>query len=265
MVGFLGRLLGRSDREAPSDEFDTPLAPGEPICIVGDIHGCDGLLQRLLDHLDARSDPPRLVCVGDYVDRGENSRGVLDLLFARDRSETLICLQGNHEEALLDFIADPSGQGRRWLRFGGLQTLASYGIGGLSERSSGDATVEAAETFAAELGPEMLNWLRAMPLWHQSGNLGIVHAAADPAKSLEDQGSSALKWGHRDFPDTGRSDGLWIAHGHTITPEVSVKNGIISVDTGAYATGRLSAAIAYPDGRTEIVVATHQGVSCGYP
>ncbi|MEC7762929.1 MAG: metallophosphoesterase [Pseudomonadota bacterium] len=232
--------------------------------MIGDIHGCDALLMRLLDHLDARPEPMHIVCVGDYVDRGENSRAVLDILRERDADEAFTCLQGNHEEALLDFVTDPSDHGRRWLRFGGLQTLASYGIGGLSEQSSGDTTVAAARAFADAMGQDTLNWLRALPLVHRSGNLGIVHAAADPSKPLDDQSGHALKWGHRDFPDTMRRDGLWIAHGHVIVPDATARNGIISVDTGAYATGRLSAAIAYPDGRAEIVVATHQGVSCGY-
>ncbi|WP_138423737.1 metallophosphoesterase [Maritimibacter alexandrii] len=265
MVGFLGKLLGRSNTEDAAPAFAAPLAPSEPLCIIGDVHGCDTLLSRMLDHLDGRDEVARVVCVGDYIDRGEQSRAVLDLLRPRDDGDRFTCLQGNHEEAMLDFITDPDGHGRRWLRFGGLQTLASYGIGGLSEQSTGDAVTEAAAALAEALGPDMMNWLRAMPLWTMSGNLGIVHAAADPTKPLEDQSGHALKWGHRDFPDTMREDRLWIAHGHTIIPEARAAGGIISVDTGAYATGRLSGIIAYPDGRAETVVATYQGVSCGYP
>lgn len=262
MVGFLGKLFGRGSADPA---FDTPLAPDEPICIIGDIHGCDSLFTRLLEAVDARPDSPRIVCVGDYVDRGEESRGVIDTLFERDTSDRFQCLQGNHEDILLDFIDDAADRGRRWLRYGGLQTLASYGIGGLTEQSTGEAVEAAAAEFAHALGAERIAWLRALPLWVASGNLVIVHAAADPATPIEGQSGYDLKWGHRDFPSKQRADGLWIAHGHTIVPDVKVAGGVISVDTGAYATGRLSAVVVQPDGTCEVMTATHGGVSCGYP
>ncbi|WP_292025890.1 metallophosphoesterase [Maritimibacter sp. UBA3975] len=252
-VGLFGKLFGRQDRDPQQTSFDHPLAPAEPVCVIGDIHGCLGLFTDLLDRAEAHADRPRIICVGDYVDRGERSCEVLDLLHERDGKDGFTCLQGNHEEIMLDFLTDASGHGRRWLRFGGLQTLASYGIGGVTEQSGGDAAETAAAALAEALGPEKIAWLRDMPLLFQTGTLAVVHAGADPALPMEEQSGSTFKWGHSAFGNTPREDGLWIAHGHTIVDEVVQADGVISLDTGAYATGCLSGMVIRPDGTTELI------------
>ncbi len=252
-MALFGKLFGKRDAEPAVVPFDHPLAPEEPVCVIGDIHGCHGPFMALLELIDSHPDSPRVICVGDYVDRGERSREVLDLLHARDGQNGFTCLQGNHEEVLLDFLADPSGHGRRWLRFGGLQTLASYGIGGVSEQSGGEAAEAAGAALAEAMGRDKIAWLRDLPLFTRTGTLAVVHGGADPARPLEDQPGRFFKWGHDDFGRVPREDGLWIAHGHTIVDTVTQSGGVISLDTGAYATGRLSGMVIRPDGTTELL------------
>lgn len=213
----------------------SPPDPGTTVAVIGDIHGCDGLLARLLPRLDGQ-----IVCVGDYIDRGERSVAVLDRLIARPE---IVCLRGNHEDMLLAFLDDPEGRGPRWLRFGGLQTLASFGVGGdLSQGRLGHLR----DALARAMGDERIDWLRSLPLWWQAGNLAVTHAGADPRRPIADQDPRHLLWGAPDFVKRPRSDGLWIAHGHVIVEEPLAADGRLAVDTGAYATGRLSAAIIAP-------------------
>jgi serine/threonine protein phosphatase 1 len=222
---------------APDPVLADP-APERPVAVIGDVHGADRLLARLLDRLD-RDHPGFLpILVGDLVDRGESSRAVLDLVVPRP---DLVCLMGNHERMLLDFLGDPAGRGPRWLRNGGLQTLASFGVPYAG--SAPAALTESAEHLASALGLAQNLWLTERPLFWQSGNLAVVHAGADPGLPLANQPETTLIWGHKDFGRKARQDGLWIAHGHTIIDEPVAARGVISVDTGAYATGRLTAAL----------------------
>ncbi|GGD29920.1 metallophosphoesterase [Sinisalibacter lacisalsi] len=239
------KLLSRIFRGAARPvRFDAALAPDERLAVVGDIHGCAALLDRLLDLIGADA-PARLVFVGDYIDRGEDSAGVLERLhaLARDDGAPAMFLKGNHEEMMLRFLDDPGAQAAGWLRNGGLQTLASYGIGGLGAAPDESRALKARDDLARALGPEKLAWLRGLPLSFVSGNVAVVHAAANPSKSIDAQSEQALLWGHPDFARTPRRDGLWVVHGHTIVDAVTAEAGRIGVDTGAYATGRLSAAV----------------------
>ncbi|MEQ3748532.1 MAG: metallophosphoesterase family protein [Celeribacter sp.] len=221
---------------------------------MGDIHGRADLLDRLLEKLHQQAPPDaRLICVGDYVDRGEESARTLRDLHAltQQHPDHVICLMGNHEEMLLNFLDAPAQAGPSWLRHGGLQTLASFGLPAPAPGSSGATPDTAAwedlrDRLRAALGPDLETWLRALPLRWSSGNVTVVHAGADPALPLEAQPAQALLWGHRDFTTTPRSDGHWVLHGHTITDAPQVQAGRIAIDTGAYATGRLTAALLEP-------------------
>ncbi len=224
----------------------TPLAPSAPFYAIGDIHGRFDLLIRLLDKLDPAHP---VFCVGDYVDRGEASAEVLRHLEMRPNIK---CLMGNHEDMLLGFLDDPKHDGSRWLRNGGLQTLASFGVSGITDTTKGDDLKRARDALETAMGQDLIFWLRGLPLWHQSGNVFICHAGAAPQASLEDQQDRHLLWGHPDFAKIARSDGNWVLHGHTIVDSASAKNTRISIDTGAFATGRLTAALVQP-GKVEFV------------
>lgn len=232
------------------------IAPEHRLLVIGDIHGSERLLDQKLKDVDAYVSEqlhpdeavPIVVFVGDYIDRGEQSAAVLQWLFEleQDLPDNVVCLMGNHERMMLDFLDDPAGRGVRWLRNGGLQTLSSYNIGGVRERSSAEELVDASEALEEALPEGLLEWLRRLPLIYRTGNVCVVHAAMDPHLGPDDQSSQALLWGHRDFLTTTRRDGLWVVHGHTIVPEPEIRKSRISIDTGAYHSGRLTAAAIEP-------------------
>jgi serine/threonine protein phosphatase 1 len=238
-------------KRAPKPTFEAPLEPEVPFCAVGDIHGCDALLARMLERLRERMPPEaRLVLVGDYIDRGEQSHEALLRIHALQQEApegAVTCLRGNHEQMLLDVLDRPARNGPRWLRYGGLQTLASFGLRGLPETASEAQWEDLRDRLRAALGPDLEMWLRALPTLWQSGNVAVVHAGADPALPLSAQSAEVLTWGHEAFERVPRRDGVWIVHGHTIVEEARPVLGRIPVDTGAYATGRLSCALVAPN------------------
>jgi serine/threonine protein phosphatase 1 len=155
---------------------------------------------------------------------------------------------GNHEEMMLNFLDDPQRHGPRWLRYGGLQTLASFGVAGLSDTSIGPTLDTACATLKAAMGPDLIRWMRHLPTSWQSGNIAVVHAGADPVVPIDDQTQKTLLWGHPDFGKTARTDETWVLHGHTIVDAPEAANGLISIDTGAFATGRLTIASVSAEG-----------------
>lgn len=253
---FSRRLLSFFTR-ARARPFDAPLQPDQPFYVIGDIHGCDHLLADLLDIIadHAAGVAAPIICVGDYIDRGEQSAEVLRRLGAlsQDGAANLTCLLGNHEEMLLAFLDDPERNARLWLQNGGLQTLASFAIGGVQQNMPKAQLLAVHAQLLEALGDEVLTWLRGLPTMWSSGNVTVVHAAADPGHSVDDQPAKVLTWGHRDFLTTPRRDGQWIIHGHTIVPEIDLRDGRVGVDTGAFATGRLSAAYVSSSGVTPLV------------
>lgn len=227
-------------------QFSAPIDAGGLIYAVGDIHGRSDLLAPLIDRIfdDAAAfrATPKIIFLGDYIDRGEHSRETIDLLMAlagESGAETVF-LMGNHEEMLLRFLREPA-TGGRWLRYGGLQTLMSYGVGRLgSLHEEGEATRLRDELVAA-LGPH-LGFVEGLRLSHRAGNLLFAHAGADPAVPADEQDIDTLLWGCRAFATTDRDDGIWVVHGHVVVDQPSADRGRIAVDTGAYFSGRLTAA-----------------------
>ena len=231
-------------------------APDGALAVVGDIHGQLACLNNLIDRLETQAPDARWVFVGDFIDRGDHSAQVLARLRAleAERPDT-ICLLGNHEVMMLSFLRDPEEAGNRWMRHGGLQTMASFGHFRLGVQNAPEA-LRIARDQLLEVMPEGLeDWLASRPRWFQSSNVVVVHAGADPDRPMEEQRDQALTWGHPAFGKQAREDGLWVVHGHTIVTLPQEKNGIISVDTGAYATGKLTAAII-ANGNAEFVQAT---------
>lgn len=243
----LKSLFARKKPRSVPQRFDAPIAPEKAFFAIGDIHGCDALFARLIDRILARAGDAPIICVGDYVDRGEDNAAVLRRLMELDRDlgDRFVCLLGNHEDMLLKFLDSPEERGARWLRYGGLQTLGSFGLRGVSEGTNGQALIDVRDRLRDELGP-IETWLRERPLSWQNGNVAVVHAGADPAVPFDLQDRATLMWGHRDFDHLPRQDGIWVVHGHTVTPTPTVINGRIAIDTGAYATGRLTAAMVVP-------------------
>ncbi|MFG6584667.1 metallophosphoesterase [Sulfitobacter sp. 1A12779] len=233
----------RSDAEAEGkpDNF----APEAPFFAVGDIHGCAGLLEELLEKLGAVATGEE-VCVflGDYIDRGPDGQGVLTRLFSLSRQypDKVVCLMGNHERMMLDFIDDPAGAGLEWLKFGGVETLQSFGVSVDKRGLDSAGSIELANALEAALPIGMQEWLRALPLQWSSGNMHCVHAAMSPKRHPGAQREEALLWGHPNFFSEPRDDGEVVVHGHTIVEKPGVYTSRVSLDTGAYRTGHLTAA-----------------------
>lgn len=220
---MLSRLFRRSDLNT--------LQPAEDLVVIGDVHGRVDLLTRALESVGDR----RCICLGDYVDRGPDSAAVLTLLH---NLPDVVCLTGNHEAMMLAFLDAPNETGPRWLRAGGDDTLNSFGI---KPPQDGEDPVPARNALAEAMGADMIQWLRALPAFWISGNIAMLHAGADPDMPIEKQAQDTLIWGHRHF-GRRRPDGMWIIHGHTVVARPQIRQNRISIDTGAYLTGRLTVA-----------------------
>lgn len=234
---FLKRLIASRRRKPPQ--------PEHPLAVIGDLHGRADLLEEMVELITATAGKDTtLVFVGDYVDRGEESASVLGILQTLQTDiwpSGVICLKGNHEAMMLNFLDAPEEAGELWLSNGGGQTLASFGIT-LPDRNPA-SLLRARSALRKTLSDGTEAWLRALPLSHRSGNVLISHAGTNPHLPLEHQRDEHLLWGHPDFLTSIRRDSVWVAHGHWVCSEPRAADGRISVDTGAYATQRLTAAL----------------------
>lgn len=216
---------------------------------VGDVHGRADLVERLVEKIltDALDEAeklgeqrPPIVFVGDMIDRGPDSRGVLAFLSAlRDWPELdLVLLGGNHEAMLFEFLHDPAAN-VRWLRHGGYETVQSYGLDRIGDTANADDMVRLAAALETAMGPHLDLLTTCQPSF-QDGNLAFVHAGADPDLPIARQPHDVLLWGGEAFTRKRRADGIWIVHGHEIVENPAARRGRISIDTGAYVTNRLT-------------------------
>jgi serine/threonine protein phosphatase 1 len=182
------------------------------------------------------------VFLGDYIDRGEHARDTIDLLIelSRQPEAETVFLMGNHEQMLLRFLRDPSS-GSRWLRYGGLQTLMSYGVGGVGKLNAEGEASRLRDALTEALGPH-LGFIEGLQVSHHAGNLFFTHAGADPNLPVAEQDETTLLWGCKSFWKTDRDDGVWVVHGHFVVDQPTVDRGRVAVDTGAYFSDRLTAA-----------------------
>jgi serine/threonine protein phosphatase 1 len=222
--------------------------PGRRVYAVGDIHGRADLLTRLLQDLHEDilkgefTGRPILVFLGDYVDRGFQSRDVIDVLLGDQLSpfETYF-LKGNHEAAMLQFLGNP-GIGPRWAEFGGAETLVSYGVRPPRTRTSREEWERASEELHAALPASHLHFLSNLDLSVRIGDYVFVHAGVRPGVPLEQQTEYDLLWIREDFLTDRRQLGAIIVHGHTPAAKPYRDGRRVGLDTGAYLSGRLTAA-----------------------
>lgn len=240
ILRFLNKL------SAPK-EPERRVADGERIYAIGDIHGRHDLLQSMFarihtdatDLADGRT--VRVVLLGDYIDRGDDSAKVIETLRQIDSEDPsgLICLMGNHEAALLSFVKDPIA-GRVWFEYGAAQTLASYGVTFPGSTDDPDILVKTRDALVEAMGPH-LQFIESMRTYFKSGDVLFVHAGLNPedADALND--TKAMLWGHPEFQKPTPVPGLRVVHGHYDDFEAQVFPGRICVDTGAYYSGVLTA------------------------
>lgn len=237
---MLHRLLGRKLRKSSARG-----AEGSRAYAIGDVHGRLDLLRDLLTRIeedDARRPPARtwLVMLGDLVDRGPDSRGVIEHLLAHPPAfARTVYLKGNHEEFLLDVLAGDEAVVVNWLTYGGFECAESYG---LSKGWTLNATPAAiVERLAAAVPASHKAFLAAMHDSFRFGDYLFVHAGIRPGVPLESQTGTDLRWIRDGFLDDLTDHGVVVVHGHSIVDSVEERPNRIAIDTGAYRTGVLTA------------------------
>lgn len=214
---------------------------------IGDVHGCVAQLRLLHDHIFADAadiaGEKLIVGLGDYVDRGVNSAGVIDFLsHPMPAGFRRVCLAGNHEVMILEHLAYPRADDP-WLSFGGLETLISYGID--PSRYIAAPIKERASLLQSHIPAQHIHFLQSLPLMLTLPGAVLVHAGIRPGVDLADQSEDDLLW-MRERPEAG-SDSPLVIHGHTPAPQPVIHGKNIGIDTGAFATGILTAVRLRPD------------------
>jgi serine/threonine protein phosphatase 1 len=238
---------------------------------IGDIHGHLGLLKAAHDLIAAdaaRHGPGPVVHVGDLVDRGPDSRGVIDFLMTGIAAGAdWVVLQGNHDRMFARFLRDPwePEPGLRaelsWLhpRLGGADTLRSYGVANAADRPVDRVHAEAVQA----VPPAHLAFLAARPTLHRAGDCAFVHAGIRPGVPLDAQQETDLVWIREPFLSATESFGPLIVHGHTAIDAATHYGNRLNLDSSAAYGGPLSAvviegreaALLTPSGRKRLAIA----------
>jgi serine/threonine protein phosphatase 1 len=219
------------------------LAAGRRVYAVGDIHGRLDLLDKLLAriHNDIALRPTArsvYVFLGDYIDRGPSSRETIDRLIEHGKTHETVFLKGNHELIALKCLTDQK-LFDQWLRLGGLETLISYGVppGILA---NGKPIVRLQSAFHSALPETHFRFFRDLQNSFVCGDFFFAHAGVKPNVELSHQKESDLLWIRGEFLFSNCDFGKIVIHGHTPTREIEVELNRINIDTGAFATGRLT-------------------------
>jgi serine/threonine protein phosphatase 1 len=232
-------MRASSTAHPPFDAASLP--PQTRIYAVGDIHGRSDLLTEVLARIDEDLERrpiefPMEVYLGDYIDRGADSKTVIDMLAVRLVRNRAICLRGNHEALMEAFLEDPSGL-RPWLPVGASQTLASYGI---RPPFQVEAAVELRQALIDALPRTHELFFRCLHNSFSCGDFLFVHAGVRPNIPISEQDPHDLMWIRGEFLNWTQHHGKFIVHGHTPVPHPDIRNNRINIDTGAWRTGVLT-------------------------
>ena len=219
----------------------------EGLYAIGDIHGClDELLaleERIRrDVARSRVEWPLILYLGDYVDRGPDSRSVIEHISRCDHADGIerIALCGNHDDAFLRFLRNPA-ENAAWLDFGGDATLRSYGLGHLAYLRKSRELEKVAQSLEEAVPAGHVRFLEQLPVFALHRDRLFVHAGIRPGVAVADQVDGDLLWIREPFLTEGPCLPITVIHGHTAGVEPVFGNGRICIDTGCYATGRLTA------------------------
>lgn len=241
------RMFGRLLKPKPPP----PAAPdGTLIYAIGDIHGRADLLRPLLERIVTEAAEARaasgertvIIGLGDYIDRGPNSREVIDILvdLASVKAVESHFLRGNHDQTLLDFLDDPQN-GPPWCDFGGREALISYGVRPPTGRVAPEVWAQTRDALAAALPAAHTAFFRGLKTGLEMGDYFFAHAGARPGLPLHAQSDQDLMWIREPFLSDSRPFEKVVVHGHSAGELIHVDRRRINVDTGAYATGQLTA------------------------
>ena len=219
------------------------LPSGLRIYAVGDIHGRLDLLDELLSRVNSDmalrpTARPVFVFLGDYIDRGPCSRETIDRLIEHGATNECIFLKGNHEQIAIKCLSDP-GLFERWMRLGGVETLVSYGLAP-GNLANGKQVVELQGAFHGAMPQAHFRFFRDQRTSFECGGFFFAHAGVKPRVELSRQAESDLLWIREEFLTSNEDFGKIVVHGHTPTREIEVRPNRINIDTGAFATGRLT-------------------------
>lgn len=238
----LKRLFGQKAVVSPR-EWRMP--DGERAYAIGDIHGRLDLFDRILASIetdDRQRDAAstHIILLGDLIDRGPDSRGVVERAMALgEHGGRVHFICGNHEELLIRTWEGDKRSAGLFNRVGGKETLLSYGV---DENVYDGADLGEMTRLAAEFVPEdHISFLRSFRDDVQLGDYLFVHAGIRPGYALEEQERSDKRWIRRDFTDYAGDFGRMVVHGHTIVEEIDERPNRIGIDTGAFASGKLTA------------------------
>jgi len=220
------------------------------IYAIGDIHGRLDLLDRVIAAIrrdtEGRDGAAMTVTVGDYVDRGRQSRQVIERLEANPFGMPYVALRGNHESLFESFLIDPA-VGEHWRRLGGLETLASFGVP-VRDMMTGHGYEEASKQLEAAMTPEHRRFFASLRNSFASGRHFFCHAGVRPGVALDRQSEHDLLWIRDEFLNSPADFGKIVVHGHTPSPEPEILRNRINIDTGAFATGRLTCVVLEGEG-----------------
>jgi Calcineurin-like phosphoesterase. len=215
------------------------------VYVIGDIHGRSDLLDRMVVQIsrDLEMNPVSgsvTITLGDYMDRGPDSRGVLERLARNPFPTDFVALKGNHEALFEAFLHDPT-VAEHWRHLGGLETLHSYGlpVGDLMMNANYG---QAATALQAAVPDEHFRFLASLKTSVIAGKYFLCHAGVRPGVALECQSVDDLLWIRDEFLKSTVNFGKIVVHGHTPTERPEVLPNRINIDTGAFATGRLTCA-----------------------
>lgn len=240
MFASLRNLFGSSPEPVRS-----AVPHGTRYYVIGDVHGRCDLFDRLIEAIerDDREGEPAdttVVLLGDLVDRGPDSAGVVSRAIEWQASRRVVLLAGNHEEMFLESFGS-EGVLRHFLRHGGRQTLLSYG---LSRDEYDAATIDELQALMPQIVPQShRDFLSAASNHLVAGDYLFVHAGIYPDVPLDEQQDHHLRWIREPFLDHSARHEYMVVHGHTITEEVDFRSNRLGIDTGAYRTGRLTALV----------------------
>ena len=238
LKSFFG--TSKSKSEPPASRI------GRLVYAIGDIHGRLDLFERMIRQIRSdemvRAEHPLIVLLGDYVDRGPDSAAVLSRIISLQNESwcDVEVLLGNHEESLLKFLYTAQ-HGPAWVDYGGGSTLGSYGVALPASRTDPTQWEEVRQTFAAALPEAHLTLIKSMKYLLKIDDYVFVHAGVRPDQPLGEQGPETFLWVRGAFMSSEKACDYVVVHGHTPEEEPADKRWRIGIDSGAYATGVLTA------------------------
>lgn len=250
---MIASLFGKA-KQAPDAAGRAAVPNDHYVVAVGDVHGRFDLVEKLWIEIDAASRLSSsrrrsLIFLGNYVDRGPQTRELVARLREGFAGFETVFLKGNHDDLLLQFLADPT-VGDAWLTLGGLETLRSYGV----THARGKAWSQTRSEFAAALPHEHLVFFKNLKPHAVIGDYLFVHAGIKPRVPLEEQSERDLLWIREEFLNSTVNFGRVIVHGHTASDAPEVRQNRIGIDTAAHVTDNLTAVVL--EGRTRRFLST---------